>query len=250
MALDKKVAQTMNDEKEDILAKLLENVPAETEQIVNLPSENRFYNGVTQVSVKPMTFDHEKSVIANIKKDLDPINILLADCVKGINVSELLIFDKVFLLMKLRQISYGEDYRFKIECPKCSKESEIVFPLSRMIVNSLPEDLKDPREITLPICKKKIKIRFPRVKDEVYLATTDKLTDNLYRFVDSVENIRDLLIINAFIKKLPLKDIKTLINELNRPDLGLDPRFIFECGHCGKDTELSIPITSNFFSVT
>jgi hypothetical protein len=250
MVLDKKVASTMDEQKEDILAKLLENVPSETEQIINLPSENRFYNNVSQVSLKPMTFEHEKNVVANIKKDIDPINVLLGDCVKGINIGDLLIFDKVYLLMKLRQISYGEEYKFKVECPKCSKESEIILPLSEMLVNNLPEEFTDPREITLPVTKKKVKIRFPRVRDEIYLATADKLTDNLYRFVESVENVKDILIINKFIKKLPLKDIKILINELNRPDLGLDPRFIFGCTFCGKETELSIPITANFFSVT
>ena len=250
MAIDKKIAQTMNDDRENILEKLLENVPVETEQIVNLPSENRFYNGVVQISVKPMTFEHEKNVVANMKKDIDPINTLLSDCVKGVNIADLLLFDKVVLLMKLRQISYGNEYNFKIECPKCSKESDVTMSLDDMIVNKVPEDMTDPREVLLPVTKRKIMIRFPRVKDEVYLVNTQVANDNFYRFVQSVEGIDDLLIINKFIKKLPLRDIKKLINEMNRPDLGLDPRFLFECPACGKETELSIPITANFFSVT
>jgi len=250
MAIDKKIANTMNDDREAVLEKLLENIPNETEQIVTLPSENRFYNGVAHVSIKPMTFEHEKNVVINLKKDIDPINTLLADCVKGINVSDLLIFDKVYLLMKLRQISYGDEYKFKIECPKCSKESDVAMSLNDIIVNKLPEDLTDPREIKLPISKKKITIRFPRVKDEVYLSNIETAGDNYYRFVDSVEGITDLLVINKFIKKLPLRDMKVLINEMNRPDLGLDPRFLLECNSCGKDSELTIPINANFFSVT
>lgn len=250
MAIDKKIAQTMNEERELILEKLLENVPVETEQIVDLPSENKFYNGVTQVLIKPMTFEHEKNVIANMKKDLDPINTLLGDCVKGINVADLLLFDKVYILMKLRQISYGDDYKFKIECPKCSKESEVTMSLNDMIINKVPEDVEDPREIVLPVCKRKVKIKFPRVKDEIYLSNPETANENFYRFVVSVEGIEDLILINKFIKKLPLKDTKKLIQELNRPDLGLDPRFLFECPACKKETEISIPITANFFSVT
>lgn len=250
MAIDKKIANTMNDEREAILEKLLEHVPAETEQIVNLPSESRFYNGITQVSIKPMTFEHEKNVVANLKKDIDPINTLLADCVKGINVSELLIFDKVYLLMKLRQISYGDEYKFKIECPKCTRESDVEMSLNDMIINKLPEDLTDPREIILPVSKRKIKLRFPRVKDEVYLNTTELVNENFYRFVKSVEGIDDVLLINRFVKKLPLKDAKTIIHEMMRPDLGLDPKVSFECPACKKETVVSIPITSNFFSVT
>ncbi len=250
MAIDKKIAQTMNDDREAVLEKLLENIPAETEQIVSLPSENRFYNGITQISVKPMTFEHEKNIVINMKRDIDPINTLLADTVKGINISDLLIFDKVFLLMKLRQISYGDDYKFKVECPKCSKEAEVTMSLNDIIINKLPKDLTDPREVTLPVSKRKIVVRFPRVKDEGYLSNSETANENYYRFVEAVEGITDLLVINKFIKKLPLKDMKTLINEMTRPDLGLDPRFLFDCGSCGKETELTIPITANFFSVT
>jgi len=248
--IDKKIAQSMDDERQSVIDKLLENIPAETETIIELPSENRFYNGVTQIMLKPMTFENEKNVVSNLKKDIDPINTLLADCLKGINVSELLLFDKVYILMRLRQISYGDEYEFIVECPKCSKESNVKMSLTDLIVNRLPPEINDPREILLPVTKRKIKVRFPRVKDEPYLLNPDTANQNLYRFVESVENISDLLVINQFIKKLPLKDVKILIKELNRPDLGLDPRVLFECPKCFKETEVSIPITPNFFSVS
>jgi hypothetical protein len=249
MAIDKKITQTMDADRQSILDKLLENVPAETEVIIDLPSENRFYNGVTQVTVKPMTFENEKNVVANLKRDIDPINTLLADCVKGVNVSELLLFDKLYILMRLRQISYGDEYQFNVECPKCSRESSVKMSLTDLIINKIPEDLADPREIKLPVCKKKVKIRFPRVKDEPYLTNADTINQNLYRMVDSVEGMQDLLLINNFVKKLPLKDVKTIIKEFSRPDLGLDPRVLFECPKCSKETEVAIPITANFFSV-
>ena len=248
--IDKKIAQTMDGERQSVIDKLLENVPAETETIIELPSESRFYNGVTQLILKPMTFENEKNVISNLKKDIDPINTLLADCLKGINVSELLLFDKIYILMRLRQISYGDDYEFTVECPKCSKESNVKMSLTDLIINRVPREIEDPREVLLPVTQRKVKVRFPRVKDEPYLANLDLANQNLYRFVEEVEGINDLIVINQFIKKLPLKDIKVLIKELNRPDLGLDPRVLFECPKCFKETEVSIPITPNFFSVS
>ena len=250
MTIDKKIAPTADSDRNGILNKLLENVPTETEIILNLPSENRFYNGVNQVSLSPMTFEHEKNVISNLKRDIDPVNTLLADCVKGINVSELFMFDKLYILMKLRQISYGDDYAFRVECPKCNRESDVTMSLEDLIVNKIPEDLKDPREITLPVCKRKVKVRFPRVKDEPYLMNADLINNNIYRFVESVENINDIVLISQFIKKLPLKDVKTIMKEINRTDLGLDPKVLFECPKCFKETEMSVPISTNFFSVS
>jgi transcription elongation factor Elf1 len=250
MAIDKKIAQTMNDDREAILEKLLSDVPVDSEVILELPSKNKFYNGATDIVLKPMTFENEKNVIANMKKDIDPINTLLADCIKGVNISDLLIFDKVYVLMRLRQLSYGETYEFNIDCPKCGRESHVSMSLQDLIVNQIPDDLTDPREITLPVSKKKVKVRFPRVRDEHYLMTPELINNNLYKMIDSVENISDILIINQFIKKLPLRDVKAIIKEINRPDLGLDPRLLFECPKCNKSTEVSIPITANFFSVS
>ncbi len=152
--------------------------------------------------------------------------------------------------MRLRQLSYGENYEFKVDCPKCGKESQVSMSLNDLIVNEIPDDLTDPREVTLPVCKKKVKVRFPRVRDESFLMTAEQVNNNIYKLVESVEGITDLLIINQFIKKLPLRDIKAIVKEINRTDLGMDPRVLFECPKCFKSTEVSIPITANFFSVS
>lgn len=250
MAIDKKITQTMDSERQNVLDKLLENIPAETNVILTLPSENKFYNNVSQIMLSPMTFENEKNIVANLKRDIDPVNTLLADCVKGINISELLLFDKIYILMKLRQISYGDEYTFRVECPKCSRESDVTMSLKDLIVTTAPSELKDPREITLPVSKRKVKVRFPRVKDEPYLVTPEMVNENIYKLVESVEGINDILLINQFIKKLPLRDIKTIIKEINRTDLGLDPRVLFECPKCFKETEMAVPITANFFSVS
>lgn len=235
--------------REQVLDKLLENIPIETEVVLDLPSEGKFYPGFKQVSITPMTFEHEKLIISNIKKDIDPINLLLSNCVKGIPIPDLLLFDKLFILMKIRELSYGDTYKFSLDCPKCQKESIVEMSFKNLLINKISPEITDPRIITLPVAKKKIKVRFPRVKDEQYLMDPELASNSLYRFVEAVENYTDPVLITQFIKKLPIKDIKTIINEINRPDLGLDPRIIFECRKCGKDSEVAIPITTNFFSV-
>ncbi len=242
--------QNNNPEQKNVLDSLLENVPLESDVIVDLPSEGRFYKNFSQVTIKPMTFDDEKAIIASSKKGIDPINVLLENCVKGVNISELLLFDKMYILMKLREVSYGDEYNFTITCPKCGEDSEVSMSFSNLLVNKVPIDITDPREITLPICKKKITVRFPRVKDEAHLKTAETASNSLFRFVSKVESYDDIVLINNFIKKLPLKDVKTLMKEINRSDLGLDPRFVFDCAACQKLSELEVPITSDFFSVT
>lgn len=242
--------QNNNPEQPNVLDSLLENVPLETDVVVDLPSEGKFYRNFSQVTIKPMTFEDEKSVIASSKKGIDPINVLLENCVKGINISDLLLFDKMYILMKLREISYGENYNFSITCPKCGEESDVKMSFAHLLVNKVPVEVEDPREITLPVSKKKITVRFPRVRDEIYLKNAEMASNSLFRFVNKVETYDDVVLINNFIKKLPLKDIKVLMKEINRPDLGLDPRFLFDCTACEKLSEMEVPITPDFFSVT
>ena len=47
-----------------------------------------------------------------------------------------------------------------------------------------------------------------------------------------------------------IRDIKFILNQIMRNDLGLDPKFILACGVCGGESEMLVPINENFFSVT
>jgi hypothetical protein len=47
-----------------------------------------------------------------------------------------------------------------------------------------------------------------------------------------------------------IMDIKYIIAQITRADLGLNPKFIFECGFCGAESKMEVPINENFFSVT
>ena len=57
------------------------------------------------------------------------------------------------------------------------------------------------------------------------------------------------LIIAKAIPKMPIRDIKFILNNIMRNDLGLDPKFILECADCGQESEMGVPINENFFSV-
>lgn len=241
----------INQDRESQLNKLFGDIPSETEIKVNLPSEGRFYPGkVSSVRLTPVTFEDEKQLASNLKNKVNPVNLLLSKCVHGINSDNLLLIDKLYLLLKLREISYGEKYPARVTCPKCSSENEINIDLSKLVVNNIPADIEDPREIILPKLKKKAKVRFPRVYDEQYLMTQEQIYTNLWRFIESIDGIKDPVLINKAVPKMQIMDVKYIINQVMRQDLGLDPKFILGCDSCGEESVLSVPINENFFSVT
>lgn len=239
------------EQRDSRLDSLFGDIPPETEVIVTLPSESRFYREPTKtITISPIKFDDERQMAGSVKNKINPINLILSKCVKGVDSSELLLMDKLYLLLKIREISYGSTFPAKITCPKCALEAEVNVDLSKLLVNSIPPEIKDPREINLPKLNKTAKVRFPRVSDEQYLLQQEQVYNNLWRFVTELNGITDPVFIAKAIPKMHIMDVKFIITNIMRQDLGLDPKFIYECGGCGSESEMSVPINENFFLVS
>ena len=239
------------DQRESKLEKLFGELPLESDVVVKLPSEGRFYaNKVADVTIGPIKFEDERQIASSSKSNVNPINLILNKCVKGIDVNSLLLIDKLFLLLKIRSISYGSNYPANITCPHCSSDGEININLDDLVVNYIPPEITDPREITLPKLKKTAKVRFPRVSDEMFLNTQEQIYNSIWRFVVELAEETDPAFIAKAIPKMHIMDIKFILNNIMRNDLGLNPKFIFSCGSCGAETLMEVPINENFFSVT
>lgn len=236
--------------KEDIINEILKELPSNAAIEVELPSENRAYvleDPNLPITLRPMTFEDEKNLIS-AKKDQDPMNLILQKCVSNIKISDLLHIDKLYLIMKLREISYGDDYSVLLICPKCKAENPSIIRLSELNVNPVPDDFSDPVTVELPKIKKKIKIRYPRVRDEKYMSTSELMLDNIWRFVEEIDGHTDKSIIAPVVNRLPLVDIKTILKHLTL-EYGVDTNVKLQCGSCKEVSVLDLPINVNFFSV-
>ena len=230
--------------KEDIINDILKDIPVSTAVQVSLPSECKAYNidESELLELRPMTFEDEKSLVSD--KGGDPVNILLERCFTGVKVLDLLPMDKLYLLMKLREISYGDDYETLLICSHCKAENPTTVKISSLNVNPVPDDFQDPIEVFLPTIKKDVKIKLPRVRDE-----NQDISENLWKFVLEIDGHTDKSIIAPVVSQLPLVDIKTIIKALNL-DYGLDPKVKLECKNCGGVSVIDLPINENFFGVS
>lgn len=239
------------DQRDSRLEQLFGEIPIESDLIVRLPSEGRFYlNKTPEVTITSIKFEDEKNLASTAKNNINPVNLILTKCVKGLDINSLLLIDKLYLLLKIREISYGAEYPAEVTCPQCSSKSEIKINLSNLVINEIPADLQDPREIELPKLKKKAKVRFPRVSDEGNFTSVEQTYNNLWRFIVELNGITDPVFIAKAIPKMHIMDVKYIMAQIMRTDLGLNPKFIFECGFCGAESKMEVPINENFFSVT
>jgi len=236
---------------ESIIAEILANLPGDEDVPIELPSRNRFYSlldPTKPISIRPLTFDDEKKLMTNRTGGAEALNKLVEKCVQNIKVGDLLELDKLYLLMKIREISYGDEYKASITCPSCSQENKVTFSLSNLKVNYLPDDFTNPQEIELPVLKKKIKVRLPRVEDEGYLRSPELAMANLWRFVEEVAGHTQKTIISKVIQKLPLKDAHALMSALGSSGYGMDTNIRFACSYCSLVERMELPIGADFFT--
>jgi hypothetical protein len=241
--------QANNSSTQEEIDRLLENLPAKLDLAINLPSRNDFYeleDPSHPITVRPMVYEDERLLIDANRKGADGINLLLERCLSNVDYKRLLIVDKLIVLVKLREATYGSRYNFTMACPECDVKEDVELDINDLVMRPLPEDLTEPYSITLPTIDKEVKIRFPRVEDEHYFHGT-KAYKNLWRFVDSIGGNTNKKVISEVIKQLPLTDLHTLMENIGMTKWGLEPKVSFSCDDCGEESEVLIPISSDFF---
>ena len=243
--------QQVNDSaKQAVIDEILKELPTDTTVEVEFPSECRvstLEDSGAPITIRPMTFEDEKALVSAGKND-DPVNLILQRCTTNIRIPDLLSMDKLYLIMKLREISYGDDYNTLLICSQCKSENPTTIKLSQLNVNPVPDDFQDPITVMLPTLKKEAKVRLPRVRDEKMMVDPAVALDQIWRFVTEIDGHIDKSIIARVVDKLPLKDIRTILKAI-KTDFGVDTKIKFECTSCGGVTVVDLPIDSNFFDV-
>lgn len=233
------------------IEKLLEHLPAEANISVVVPSLGLPYFGKeSSVQLRPMTFDDEKTLSTGARSpQFDAANFLLERCVLNVKTPHLLLMDKLFLLLKIREISYGNDYKIKVECTHCRYENQLTLLLDQLQCNYVAKDMKfEDRTVFLETLKKDAVISVLTVSDEAAFRSGD-MYSNLYKFIKSLDSINNPGILQKVINKLPLSDIHSIVNELTLSKYGIQPQIRYTCDSCTKSNLISLPIDENFFSV-
>lgn len=232
----------------DILSDLLENLPSDDFIDVEVPTKCLAYKSKT-ISIKPITYEDEKAVINASKAGGDAVGTLLSRCIKGIDPSELYEIDRIFLIIKLRDISFGNEYSVKVPCDSCKYDNDLVFKMDQLNTTFVPDDWVPTKDILLPVLKKTVTIRYPQAKDEEYTVDLSKTQDNLWRFIIKVEGHDRKEVISKFCEKLPIADRHSILNALS-PKYGIDHIVKFQCQKCSHMNVIGLPLGADFLTVT
>ena len=240
-----------NNTKEDEIARILENLPAQDiELAVEVPTGCKFYqlnNPNDPITVRAMTFEDERAIADARRKGADAVEVMMERCLTNIKPDQLFSVDKIAIMFKIREATYGPNYALTMPCSKCLKTADINIDINKnVIMRPLPEDFTDPRTITLPSLGKDVVIRMAKAKDEALIAGND-FYGNLWRFVPVIDGNSNKEVIAAVLKKLPIKDLHILVKEITCDKYGLQPSMLYSCPHCSHEEEVVLPITQDFF---
>ena len=238
----------------DALQELLKKVDSKIAWVdIELPSRGLLSVGAnSEVQIRPFTFEDEKILrtVRNANQVADIIKVLLNRAVKNLDYDKLTLADKTFLIFKLREISYGNDYAIDLECPKCTAKNSLNVELSRLPVKYLDRDSLEATKVTLPDSEVEVEFRYPMADDDANMTDVGAIMDGLWKFVKSVGGHDSRMIIQQFISKTTGKDVLTLQSKIFGTDYGLQTKVNFICNSCGADSALELPLNESFFSVS
>ena len=236
---------------EEILEKLLQNVTDKMRWIqVELPSQGLLYPEAQKVvDIRPITFDDERMLKSTQgSRDAEgTLEKLLRNCIRGIDVSEMTPEDKLYVLYRLRGISYGDTYTLEHDCENCGTRSKLDLSINTLKTTPLKEE---HMRFVLPDSQQEIQIKLPRTQDMHLVDTIDKMHENMHMFIHNIAGVSDKTVIEAFIQKTTVRDVDMIRTHIFSPEYGMENHFFYSCNACGTKNRVPIELTSNFFTAS
>jgi hypothetical protein len=229
-----------------------------------LPSDGR------SITFKPFTTGQMKKMLV-YENSTDPFMIesilddIMNECVitEDFFVDELLLQDRFYLLLKIRENSKGDIYNFNYTCSKCNMTSPKSIKISEMKVT--PMDVDETPIVINDKISVKMKLITRGEQKEVYKRVNRKKLTTTEKFVEVVtmsvaQSMNTFIVGDEEDSNIPLEDkidlidngiptsgFETLKKWLEDNDFGMQFTTDLNCIGCGNEEKYSIPV-DNFFA--
>jgi hypothetical protein len=199
----------------------------------------------------------EEELITNGKllRSGDAVNQLLCNCMVQLgensnvtvkDVLDLLAGDRLFILVKLRQISLGDEMIIKLNCPNvnCQGLNQVNINLDDLTIKSYPAE----REFscTLPGSGLIVKFDYLDGHKEKRLAALPEATISQGMLIRILE-IDGKSPNKKTVTEMSLKDRQALRQAMLEVDGGIDTAIDIVCQHCGQPIRTRVEADAGFF---
>ena len=251
-----------------------------------LPSRGLFYgdklpDGV--VKIRKVTVAETALMQTGGMSGVERLSTLIRSCCqfpKGFDPDQLLLTDRMALLLYQRIHTYGPLYHFTYRCPVCGKNAKssanLVEELNTVTPSVVEERMRDagnadfvlaePFDVKLPDCGKTLSVRFLRGADEAAVLRYTKrnreaakgvlgdspLIATIAASIVAVDGVPspDLTQKELLVRSLTGLDEATLRIAVDQRETGIDTRLNVVCSQCSAENEIVLPMDTEFFRPT
>jgi hypothetical protein len=219
---------------------------------IDLPSKDLENMKPLNIRLRPFRYEDERKLRSStsITESAEVLDEIINSCMQGASLREVTLADKNFILYKLRQLSYGDEYEVEIPCEGCATKNQLVVKMSTLNVNRATSEMQNPFPVKLPDSEVTVMVREIMAKDEAVFNNPEDLTENLWKVVESVGDYNDRMIIQNFMTQCTARDISYLRNNIFTDRMGIDTSVKFRCNTCSQEQNMTLPINESFFSAS
>ncbi len=225
----------------------------------------------TDIELHEMTGVEEDLLGSRSGNVIKRLNQVMSNCIERLGtitnkqqiteaVRNFTMVDRNFIFVALRRVSLGDDYKMRVECPKCEKPTprDMVLDLGSLTVTKMPEPMKREYDVELPRGKTAVWRIMTGIEEEKLsilreaAQSKDVLTYSIMMRLISVggkelslgkrlKDSRGRVNLDregreAFrlVKGMPTKDRDFLRSQFREKEAGMDTDVEFECPDCGE----------------
>ena len=236
-----------------------------------MPSKNLLYGDSFDghFNLRMFTTKEERIRLSSTTSFLETMVSILNNCISTTNgtvidTKLLTEFDFIYVMYMSRIVSYGPMYAMTVNCPHCHNTYRYKANLDDLNVVYLDEDFKEPFKIgPLPKSGDILEIRYLRIYDIIDIEKEGKeilLQDPDYQGDPTYNGKIERRIVSVNGKQLSNYEKKIYVENLSAYDnqyinykvsqiskAGIDISSTATCPICGKDTPITLSVTSTFF---
>lgn len=221
-----------------------------------LPSKGLLYKG--DISVKKLTTIDIKNLSTVTTDTVDGVmNGILARNVSGIQVNDILVGDKIWLIFYLRSITY-DDYPFDIKytCSECGHNGIFSMKFSDLVVNQLQDDFKyeytmkngDVITIGFPTIGNEVETNMVLREPEKYSMTPiDEELINIANYIKTLNGVnQSIMSAYRYIETLDAPSFSNFANYMADVNFGVKPYINIKCD-CGNIIQAPLSFSAEYF---
>ncbi|MBO7691804.1 MAG: hypothetical protein J6T10_04120 [Methanobrevibacter sp.] len=221
-----------------------------------LPSRGVFYKG--DINLKKLSTLDIKNLSMVTSDTIDGVmNSIIAKNVTGVNINDILVGDKIWLIFYLRSITYNDyPYQIKYQCDNCNNIDTFQMRFDNLNVSYLPEDFNyeytmnngDTIVIGFPTIGNEIECNaILREPDKYSITPIDESLLNISSYIKSINGeIKSAMSAYRYIENLDALSFTNFANYMTDVNFGVKPYIEIDCS-CGNKVAVPLTFSPDYF---